>query len=88
MAELTSLLQEVFTGIRVIKAFVTEKSEKKKFKEKINDIFKYAIKGIAASAMSNPLMEIIGTVGFSLIIYFGGLKVISGESTPGTFFHL
>ena len=86
MAELTSLLQEVFTGIRVIKAFVTEKSEMKKFKEKNNDIFKYAIKGVAASAMSNPLMEIIGTVGFSLVIYFGGLKVISGESTPGTFF--
>ena len=31
-------------------------------------------------------MEVIGTIGFSLVIYFGGLKVINGESTPGTFF--
>ena len=86
MAELTSLLNEVFSGIRVIKAFVTETSEKVKFKERNNNLFKYAIKGIAASAISNPIMEVIGTIGFSLVIYFGGLKVINGESTPGTFF--
>jgi subfamily B ATP-binding cassette protein MsbA len=86
MAELTSLLNEVFSGIRVIKAFVTETSEKAKFKERNAKLFRYAIKAIAASAISNPIMEVIGTVGFSLVIYFGGLKVINGETTPGTFF--
>lgn len=86
MADLTSLLHEAFSGIYVIKAFATEKTEKLKFANKNAEIFRYANKSIAASAISSPIMEVIGTIGFSLVIYFGGLKVINGISTPGTFF--
>lgn len=86
MADLTSILQEAFSGIRVIKAFVTENLEKEKFKKKNAEFVKYSIKRIVVSAMSTPLMEILGTIGVSLVVYFGGLHVINSSSTPGTFF--
>ena len=37
-------------------------------------------------ALSNPMMETLGGFGVSAIVYYGGSQVISGQSTPGTFF--
>jgi len=36
--------------------------------------------------MVSPLMELFGAVGTGVVIWYGGYQVISGATTPGTFF--
>ncbi|MGA1846133.1 ABC transporter ATP-binding protein [Deferribacter abyssi] len=86
MGDLSSVLQETFSGIKVVKAFVMEEREKEKFKKHNATFVKYEIKRMIYNEISSPLMEIIGAIGIALVVYYGGLKVINGESTPGTFF--
>jgi len=86
MGGLASTLQESFSGIRVVKAFNAEKQELDKFKIINAETVKYELKTIKTAELASPLMEFISSIGFAAIIYFGGLQVINGSSTPGTFF--
>ncbi len=86
MGDLNSALQETFTGVRVVKSFVAEEKEIEKFKEHNERFVKYQIKKVFVSALSSPFLEFIGALGLAVIIYYGGLNVINGNSTPGTFF--
>ncbi|KAA0258991.1 ABC transporter ATP-binding protein [Deferribacter autotrophicus] len=86
MGDLSSVLQETFSGIKVVKAFVMEEKEKEKFRKHNATFVKYELKRMIYNEISSPLMELIGAIGIALVVYYGGLKVINGESTPGTFF--
>jgi subfamily B ATP-binding cassette protein MsbA len=86
MADMSSLLHETFTGTRIVKAFGMEAYENGRFFEKTARLFRYEIKAVIVRAMSSPVMELLGGIGITLIIWYGGYKVIAGTSTPGTFF--
>jgi len=86
MGDLSDVLQETFSGIKVVKAFVNEKYEQAKFRAHNSKYVKFQLRRMVYNEASSPLMELIGAIGLSLIVYYGGLKVINGESTPGTFF--
>ena len=86
MADLTAMLHETFAGNKIVKAFGMEPYEKKRFYDKTLKLFKLEMKNIRSKALSSPVMEFLGGIGVALVIWYGGFKVISGESTPGTFF--
>lgn len=86
MADLTAMLHETFAGNKIVKAFGMEPYEKKRFYDKTLKLFKLEMKTIRSKALSSPVMEFLGGIGVALVIWYGGFKVISGESTPGTFF--
>lgn len=86
MGGISSVLQESFSGVQVVKAFAMEDKEKEKFKENNRKFVNYEIRKMFYNEISSPLMELIGAIGIGLVVYYGGLKVISGASTPGTFF--
>ncbi|MCK4278739.1 MAG: ATP-binding cassette domain-containing protein [Desulfurellaceae bacterium] len=86
VAMVTTILQEAFTGIRVIKAFATEKKESKKFEQKGNDFLKINLKSVRVSELVSPLMELIGAIGLAFLIWFGGYLVFKGTITVGGFF--
>ncbi|NOX34243.1 MAG: ATP-binding cassette domain-containing protein [Deltaproteobacteria bacterium] len=86
MADLNSFLHETFTGSKIIKIFNLEVFEKKRFKKKTKELFRLEMKKVIAKALSSPVMEFLGGLGIAFIIWFGGLRVINGTSTPGTFF--
>jgi subfamily B ATP-binding cassette protein MsbA len=86
VADMSALLHETFTGTRIVKAFGMEPYENKRFFEKTARLFKWEIKTAIVKAVSSPVMELLGGVGITLIIWYGGYKVINGTSTPGTFF--
>jgi len=83
---ITAIMHETFTGASVVKAFGMEPSEINKFMEKNYSLFKISMKGVKLTELSTPLMEFIGAVGASLIIWYGGHQVVNGVTTPGTFF--
>jgi len=86
VADMSALLHETITGNRIVKAFGMESYENKRFFEKTAHLFRYEMKTIMVKAMSSPVMELLGGVGITVIIWYGGYKVIEGTSTPGTFF--
>jgi subfamily B ATP-binding cassette protein MsbA len=86
MADLTSLMSEAFSGVRVVKAFGMEKYESERFKRENEKFFGVWTKTIRLNEMSSPLLEFIGAFGAAGIIYYGGMHVISGKTTVGSFF--
>lgn len=83
-AQLTAVLQENITGVRVVKAFAREDFEIDKFASE-NQV--YLDRNIAATRLQSfvyPLMLFISTVGTVLILWFGGQEVVQGHLTIGT----
>ncbi|CAN2043498.1 ATP-dependent lipid A-core flippase [Candidatus Magnetomoraceae bacterium gMMP-1] len=86
MANLNTFLHETISGNKIVKAFSMEKHEKKRFFKKTNKLFGLELKAVLARHMSSAIMEGLGGIGIAFIIWYGGYGVISGKSTPGTFF--
>lgn len=86
MADVTSFLQEVFSGIRVVKAFAAEGYEAERFAVENRRMVKIAFKQTIINEISSPLMELVGAIGIGLVIWYGGKQVIDGAMTTGTFF--
>ena len=85
-ASISSMLQELLSGIRVIKAFATEKQETGRFNKENARIININFRQSCVSELSSPVMELIGAIGIGLVIWYGGREVIQGDMTPGTFF--
>ena len=85
-ASISSMLQELLSGIRVIKAFATEKQETGRFNKENARIININFRQSCVSELSSPVMELIGALGIGLVIWYGGREVIQGDMTPGTFF--
>lgn len=86
LADISVLLQEIFSGIRVVKAFSTEEREGARFDKENKRLLSLVLKQTMASEFSSSVMEFMGALAAALIIWHGGMQVIEGVSTPGTFF--
>jgi subfamily B ATP-binding cassette protein MsbA len=85
-AQVSNILYETITGTRIVKAFGMEKYEIGRFAETLDKLFRIVMRNTRISAISHPLMEFLGGVGISLVVWYGGSQVLQGKSTPGTFF--
>ncbi len=77
------VVQENLMGIRVVKAFVREDYEKKKFK-KVNDAL--SAQGAKASGLviiAMPVMMLLFNLTIVTVLYNGGIKIDSGQLTTG-----
>jgi ABC-type multidrug transport system fused ATPase/permease subunit len=83
-AQLTAVLQENVTGVRVVKAFAREQFESEKFAEENRQYLERNITATRLQALVYPLMLFIAAIGTVLIIWFGGMEVIRGTLTIGT----
>jgi len=86
MADLNIILQETFTGNKIVKAFGMEDYENKRFMNENRKLYDISMKETKRHEMVSPLMELFGAVGTGVVIWYGGYQVISGATTPGTFF--
>ncbi len=79
-------LQNIFDGIRTVKSFCQEEFEKKEMDKILSEIKSLEIKAGKIGFIGSPLMEFVGGLAASLVIMYGGYKVINGEMTAGSFF--
>jgi len=86
MADMNAFLHETLAGNKIIKAFGTEPYEKKRFHKSAERLFRLEMKAVKYRALTSPVMETLGGIGAAFVIWYGGYKVITGASTPGTFF--
>jgi len=82
-AQLTTLAQENFSGIRVIKSYVREESEMKRYAEHSQDYLKKNMNLVRTQALIMPILFLITGLSIIVVIWMGGTKVINGELTLG-----
>jgi subfamily B ATP-binding cassette protein MsbA len=85
-AQVSNILYETITGNRIVKAFCMEKYEVSRFAKALDKLFAIVMRDTRIGAISRPLMEFLGGIGISLVVWYGGSQVLDGKSTPGTFF--
>lgn len=83
-ADITSVLQEVASSPRVIKSFVREEYEVKRFEKENMNNFHANMKYAQLSSTLTPTIEFVAAVGVSIILWYGGNSVINGSITAGS----
>jgi len=86
MGQFTTLLEQAFQGIRVVKAYVMEEYEKRRVGSLVERIFRLSQKAARVRARSSPIMETLGGLAVALVIVYGGSRVIAGTTDAGSFF--
>ncbi|MFB3134152.1 MAG: ABC transporter ATP-binding protein, partial [Rhodospirillales bacterium] len=86
MGQLTTLLEQTFQGIRVVKAYGMEEYEKRRMGEIIQRIVRLAFRAARIRALSSPIMETLGGAAVAIVIIYGGFRVIGQQTDPGAFF--
>ncbi len=84
-AELSTVLQEGITGVRIVQAFGMEEYERQRFRAKNHELFQAIMRIVRVDALSSPVMEILEAVGIVVAVWLGGWLVVRGELTPGAF---
>ncbi|MFO0294154.1 MAG: ABC transporter ATP-binding protein [Rhodospirillales bacterium] len=84
--EFAALLDETFQGARQVKAYGTEGLEIARAARSIERLRVLATKAAATRAASHPITEGLSSLAIAAVILYGGHQVISGATTPGSFF--
>jgi subfamily B ATP-binding cassette protein MsbA len=79
MADMTSILQETISGIRVVKAFGMEEAETNKFFKHTSGYLSSFMKRQRAQALAPVMTEFLGAAGGLVVLYFGGRQVLGGS---------
>ena len=83
LSTITTFTQEIFSGIRVIKAYVKEKASENKFTEETETYKTKSLHLAKVDALFFPLVVFLVGMSVVLTIWVGGRKVIAGEFTIG-----
>ena len=85
VSDLTDFVQESFSGVRVIKAFVRERSECAAFARQNRNTMNKNLKVVGLLSVVMPLLDVI--IGFSSLaaLIYGGYMALIGEITLGRF---
>ncbi len=83
MGDITSVLQETISGVRVVKSFGMEKEEVERFSRENESNYRFHMKNAQLGALLSPLVETMTALGFIAVLWFGGLEVMRGNLTPG-----
>ncbi|WP_297963443.1 lipid A export permease/ATP-binding protein MsbA [uncultured Anaerovibrio sp.] len=83
MADITSMLQESIAAIRVVKSFVREAYEIKRFDRQNVLNFQAAMKNVKLMSLLTPTVEFLAAVAVTFIVWFGGYEVVNETITAG-----
>ncbi|MCK4264814.1 ABC transporter ATP-binding protein [Candidatus Babeliales bacterium] len=83
MGNISSVLQEMFIGLREIKSFNTEQTEVNRLSESLKKFFGSTMKNVRAISITPALIEIIAMSGCGIIFYIAAKQVLNGSITAG-----
>jgi subfamily B ATP-binding cassette protein MsbA len=82
----TTLLEQTFQGIRVVKSYGMEPYEKSRIAAIVARLYGLTFRAARVRALSSPIMETLGGVAITVVIVYGGYRVIEQATDPGSFF--
>jgi ATP-binding cassette, subfamily B, bacterial len=81
--EVVSVLAEVLSSIRVVKAFAREDYEQERFEQESRESVEITLQARSIKAKLAPVVEIIVAAGTCLVLWYGARLVMTGELTAG-----
>src|SRR5882757_1796190 len=85
LGELTSLVEETISGIRVVKGLGAGPSLADRFRRKSNEVVQTALEVANVDAMFLPALEALPLIGILVVLWYGTHRVLSGQITVGTY---
>ena len=79
IAEIMQILTETLSSIRIVKAFVNEKEEVKKFTGESQNYFNLLLQRARLDLISGPVTESFGVIIGVVLLWYGGMEVLSNE---------
>ena len=85
VSDLTDFVQESFSGVRVIKAFVRERSQMRAFARANRHTMDKNLNVVRLQAVVMPLLDVIIGLSSLITLVYGGYLALVGEITLGRF---
>ena len=82
--EIVSVIQEVLTSIRVVKAFGREDYEQRRLEEESLESVEIALRARSLKSKLAPIVEIIVAIGTAMVLWFGARMVLRGGLEAGS----
>ncbi|MDP9268191.1 MAG: ABC transporter ATP-binding protein/permease [Acidobacteriota bacterium] len=82
--ELLSMVQEVLTSIRVVKAFAREDYEQKRFESESLENVEAGLQARGVKAKLAPVVEVLVAIGTCLVLWYGARLALADQITTGT----
>jgi subfamily B ATP-binding cassette protein MsbA len=81
--KLFAIAQELVLGIKIVKVFRLVKRQEKQYEQCLHDLFGASMRIMKAGIILKPLMQIISTLGISLVFVIGVYQINQHQMTPG-----
>ena len=83
LGEAGVVLEETLTAQRVVKAFAREDYEQERFKTRLRNSLREALRRARAQSLLGPVNELIGFAAFVIVLWVGGREVLAGRLSVG-----
>jgi ATP-binding cassette, subfamily B, multidrug efflux pump len=83
LTRLNAYLQERLSGMRIVQLFGREEDSAARFAELNRDHLQAHLRSITIYAVFFPVVEVLTAVAMALLLYYGGLRTLSGSLTVG-----
>ena len=85
LGELTQILQETFSGNRVVKAFGMESFEVGRFRDAARRLLRDNLRAVRFVVLTSPLMDVLTAVVIALVLLYARAQIAAGAMTLGAF---
>jgi ATP-binding cassette, subfamily B, bacterial MsbA len=86
LGDLSQILQETFSGNRVVKAFGMENFETQKFRSAARRLLRENMRWVRAAVITSPIMDLLGAIVIPLLLLFARGQIQHNIMTTGQFF--
>jgi len=83
LADVSGVVEESLSGIRVVKGFGAERMQDAKLRRAAQGVQARALAIARLRAAFNPLMELLPTLGLVIVLWVGGREVLDGRLSIG-----
>jgi subfamily B ATP-binding cassette protein MsbA len=83
LAEANSVLEETLSAIRIVQSFVREEYERARYRDRIQDSLRLAVKRAVANGGFIAFIILVVYSGIAVVLWFGSRMVVAGQMTAG-----
>ena len=85
-AATATVVEEVFSGIRIVKSFVQTSREERRFATQVRKTLETTLSRASVLAVFVPIITLLTFVAAGAVLWYGGNQVIEGDVSPGDLF--
>ena len=83
LAQLSGVVEETMSGVRVVKGFGAQRRQQHRFAEEVDDVYDRALAAARIRAKFVPLLDVVPQIGLVAILWVGGHRVLDGRLSIG-----